>query len=110
MERPSCSTSGGQWAGRDCSASPTAAVVVAAATAAAAFEVVEEDALAFCVFFFPEGSQYRNAVQILHGFPSGPNTIPGGRGFAFFTSLLPFAFVVVVVAAPSLEDELMVTI
>lgn len=108
MARPSCSTSGGQWAGRDCSASPTAAVVVAAT--AVAFEVVEEDVLAFCVFFFPEGSQYRNAVQILHGFPSGPNTIPGGRGFEFFTSLLPLplAFVLFGVVEPSLEDELMV--
>lgn len=107
MERPSCSTSGGQWAGRDCSASPPTAAAAVVVAAAAAFEVVEDDALAFCVFFFPEGSQYRNAVQILHGFPSGPNTIPGGRGFEFFTSLLPLAAFVLVVV-PS-EDELMVT-
>ena len=26
------------------------------------------------------GFQCRNAVQILHGFPSGPRTIPGGSG------------------------------
>lgn len=94
---------GGQWEGRGGSGrsavTPAAvAVAVAAARAAAEFEVVEEDAFAFgvCAFFF-EGSQYRNAVQILHGFPSGPRTIPGGRGLL---ALFPL-----VVVAPSFEDE-----
>ena len=26
------------------------------------------------------GLQFRKEVQTLHGFPSGPRTIPGGRG------------------------------
>lgn len=45
---PSCSTSGGQSGGR----------------------VDGGEALDFC--------QFRNAVQILQGFPSGPRIIPGG--------------------------------
>ena len=39
-----------------------------------AFALAEVDCLAF------GGFQCRNAVQILHGFPSGPRTIPGGSG------------------------------
>lgn len=34
------------------------------------------------------GVQLRNAVQILHGFPSGPITIPGGTAFFFLSSWL----------------------
>jgi len=36
------------------------------------------------------GFQLRNAVQILQGFPSGPNTIPGGSGAA--SVLFPWVF------------------
>ena len=35
---------------------------------------------AFLVLDVPGGFQFRNAVQILHGLPSGPMTIPGGNG------------------------------
>lgn len=91
---------GGQLAGRGgsgCSAIAAAAAADVADARAAAFAVLEEDAFGACDFFF-EGSQYRNAVQILHGFPSGPRTIPGGSG-------LLALFPLVVVVAPFLEDE-----
>jgi len=36
------------------------------------------------------GFQFRKDVQILHGFPSGPRTIPGGRVlFLLLLLLLP---------------------
>lgn len=74
MARPRSSTSGGQFAGR---VSVDAATVVAAAVPAAT---------ACLVLDVPGGFQFRKAVQILHGFPSGPRTIPGGRGVLFEVS------------------------
>ena len=73
VARPRPSTSGGQFAGR-VSASVAAAMVVAAAAPVAT---------TFLVLDAPGGLQFRNAVQILHGFPSGPMTIPGGNGSLF---------------------------
>jgi len=43
-------------------------------------------AVTFLVLDVPGGFQFRKAVQILHGFPSGPMTIPGGRGSLFEVS------------------------
>jgi hypothetical protein len=76
VARPRSSTSGGQFAGRVL-VSAVAATVVAAAVPAAA---------AFLDFDVPGGFQFRKAVQILQGFPSGPMTIPGGRGALFEVS------------------------
>ena len=76
VARPRSSTSGGQFAGR-VSVSVVATTVVAAAVPAAT---------AFLVLDVPGGFQFRKAVQTLHGFPSGPMTIPGGRGLLFEVS------------------------
>ena len=60
-----------------------------AAIMAAVLLWVDDDAPFGLAFAFEEvpglavgvgGFQCRNAVQILHGFPSGPRTIPGGSG------------------------------
>ena len=69
VARPRPSTSGGQSAGRVSASAVAATVVAAAVPVATAFLVLE-----VC------GFQFRNVVQILHGFPSGPMTIPGGSG------------------------------
>lgn len=77
VDRPSSSTSGGQWGGKTGSG-----VVVAEESAPAARELpVEDDELeASPDGFFAVLVKYRKAVQLLQGFPSGPITIPGGRG------------------------------
>lgn len=67
---PSASESGGQSAGL-CT---TAASVDPAAFAA--FEM--EGSFEAGVSLAEVGFQLRNAVQVLHGLPSGPRTIPGG--------------------------------
>jgi len=88
VARPRSSTSGGQFAGR---VSVVAATVVAAAV---------PTATAFVVLEMPGGFQFRKAVQILHGFPSGPMTIPGGRGSLFEVSGVGgFGLPIVVVCA-----------
>lgn len=81
VARPRISTSGGQFAGR------------VSGTAGAPFEPYARAAIAAAVDFAFEvlmpacceveavgdvGFQCRNAVQILHGLPSGPKTMPGG--------------------------------
>ena len=76
VARPSCSTSGGHPGG---GSSPLY-------KGAAAFRVPVVDALVDAVvcpllefaLLVVGGFQYRNAVHILQGFPSGPITIPGG--------------------------------
>ena len=90
MARPRASESGGQCARASslCAAETAAAVAVAIAVAVAE----EGDSLLlglglglFLVAAFLDddddegGLQFRKEVQTLHGFPSGPRTIPGGR-------------------------------
>ena len=91
MARPRASESGGQFAARAsslCAAETAAAVAVAIAVAVA--EEGESLLLGlglglFLVAAFLDddddegGLQFRKEVQTLHGFPSGPRTIPGGR-------------------------------
>ena len=91
MARPRASESGGQLAARAsslCAAETAAAVAVAIAVAVA--EEGESLLLGlglglFLVAAFLDddddegGLQFRKEVQTLHGFPSGPRTIPGGR-------------------------------
>ena len=91
MARPRASESGGQLAARAsslCAAETAAAVAVATAVAVA--EEGESLLLGlglglFLVAAFLDddddegGLQFRKEVQTLHGFPSGPRTIPGGR-------------------------------
>ena len=53
----------------------------------------EEESLLFLLVVFLDddvegGLQFRKEVQILHGFPSGPRTIPGGREDAALLLLL----------------------
>jgi len=76
VARPRSSTSGGQFAGRVSVSAVAATVVAATAPAATAFLVLD----------VPGDFQLRKAVQILHGFPSGPMTIPGGKGSLFEAS------------------------
>ena len=73
MARPRSSTSGGQFAGRVLVSAVAATVVAATVPATTAFLVLD----------VPSGFQFRKAVQTLHGFPSGPMTIPGGKGSLF---------------------------
>ena len=54
---------------------------VAKAAIIAAVFCCPAGALGGCLDLSTRGFQFRNAVHILHGFPSGPMTIPGGRGF-----------------------------
>lgn len=80
MARPRSSTSGGQFFGLSGSFLIVVAVVPAAEAIAAiiaAVEDLDEELLSL------RGFQFRNAVHILHGLPSGPMTIPGGNGRDF---------------------------
>lgn len=76
MARPRSSTSGGQFAGR----------VPVSAVAATVAEATVPAAAAFLVLDVPGGFQFRKAVQILQGFPSGPMIIPGGTDSLFEAS------------------------
>lgn len=99
VARPSCSTSGGHPGGGSCGRTGVVDCVLEdVPPARAAIIVVTDDCArepSARLLLLPSdsmlldvrGFQLRNAVQILHGFPSGPNTIPGGSG-DFFMSLL----------------------
>lgn len=76
MARPRSSTSGGQSVGRALVSALVATVVAAAVPTATAFFVLDVRG----------GFQFRKAVQILHGFPSGPMTVPGGKVSLFEVS------------------------
>ncbi len=99
VARPSCSTSGGHpsggSSGRDDNANFDAGEPFARADMTPVTDWNEDVALdeKFDLSLFGFGGfQYRNAVQILHGFPSGPRTIPGGSVASFFgASLSPAA-------------------
>lgn len=106
VARPSDSTSGGQCSARQRRASSSFAVDVVASAAAAAVEeaiaCAAESPPELLLLLFPRvdvdvvvlllpappvvpvpvGFQLRKEVQILHGLPSGPRTMPGGSGGA----------------------------
>ena len=77
-----------------------AADAVAVAMAIAAEGEEEEELLLLLlvvVGFFDEGGlQFRKEVQTLHGFPSGPRTIPGGREVVGVPSVLLLMLMVIV--------------
>jgi len=89
VARPSCSTSGGHPSGGSSGRVNFDNVGVGDPFASADMipvVVSNEDVVALVGFCedFAGGAQFRNAVQILHGFPSGPITIPGGSLDCFF--------------------------
>jgi len=90
VAEPSCSTSGGQFGGSE---GPGLELELASVVAAMVAVDLCEVCSPLASFVDGRGFQFRNAVQTLQGFPSGPITMPGD--IVFFESevkgVLPIA-------------------